>query len=114
MIQNIYPSNLDNSFGNYKPCENDYLLHFDKEGRLLTKIADGLLSFTAFSEISDVVYLFSVDDSRYFLALDEQNYMKNGFEYRNIRELRDSSNGKELFASFTAYHLWKWYSDSNQ
>lgn len=112
MIQDIYPSRLDNSFRCIKPCRQDYLLHFDSNGKLLTKTENGCLRFTAANESSEAVYLFSVDDKNYFLALDERNYTEDGFEYRNIRELRDSSNGKELFASFTAYHLWKWYNDN--
>lgn len=112
MIQDIYPSKLENSFRNYKPNKQDYLLHFDSEGRILTKISDGCLGFTSASEASDAVYLFSVDGKKYFLSFDEYNFSEKGFEYRNIRELRDSSNGKELYAAFTAYHLWKWYSDN--
>jgi len=112
MIQDIYPSKLDNSFRNYKPSKQDYLLHFDNGGRLLTKIDNGFLSFTTASETSDAVYLFSVDENKYFLSLSDGKQEEDGFEYRNIRELRDSSNGKELFAAFTAYHLWKWYNDN--
>lgn len=112
MIQDIYPSKLDNSFRNLKPDEKDYLLHFDSNGSLLSKTENGILSFTKASETSNAVYLFSVDERKYFLAFDEENYSEDGFEYRNIRELRYSSNRKEVYAAFTAYHLWKWYSDN--
>ncbi len=82
--------------------------------------------------VSAPVYLFSVDEQPYFLetatfsvdsgaSMDRPvnpeselsnhvtNSLPEGFAYRSIRELRDCSNGKELFAAFTAYHLWHWY-----
>lgn len=112
MIQDIYPSKLDNSFKNHTPNNLDYLLFFDVDGKLLTKIKNGCLTFTTSSEISTAVYLFSIDDKRYFLSANEHAYSVDGYKFRTIRELRDSCTGKELFAAFTAYHLWKWYNDN--
>ncbi len=112
MIQDIYPSRLDNSFKNLLPDNRDYLLYFDDEGRLLTKIEGGYLSFTEASGKSDAVYLFSLDDRRYFLSVKEYECLTEGYEFRSLRELRDKCTGKEVFAAFTAYHLWKWYSDN--
>ena len=112
MIQDIYPSRLDNSYKNCTPNSNDTLIFFDKDGKLLTKIVNGSLSFTAGNDTTEAVYLFSIDDKRYFLALNVQCHSEDGYEYRTIRELRDKCSGKELFAAFTAYHLWKWYSDN--
>lgn len=114
MIQDIYPSRLDNSYHPHRLSQDDYLLCFDNEGRLLTDIKNGCLRFTRGNEVSsaDSIYLFSVDDRAYFLSLKEYTCSADEFEYRTIRELRDLSTGKELFAAFTAYHLWKWYSDN--
>ncbi|MCR5805612.1 MAG: NAD(+) diphosphatase [Oscillospiraceae bacterium] len=114
MIQDIYPSRLDNSFRNCTMNEDDFLLVFDHEGKLLTGEQDGNIRFTSGRDIESdaAVYLFSVDDSRYFLASDKSGCSVQGFEYRTIRELRDSYSGKELFAAFTAYHLNKWYADN--
>ncbi len=62
------------------------------------------------------IYLFSVDEKRYFLLLSDKDLpesaRKEGFSYRTIREIRDSFSGKDAFIAFTAYHLWKWYSDN--
>ena len=112
MIQDIYPSKLDNSFKNYTLCDRDYLLFFRQDGKVLTKIADGRLTFTTGEAASAGVYLFSVDDQRYFLSFDADAPSEKEFEYRSVRELRDLCSGKELFAAFTAYHLWKWYNDN--
>ncbi len=112
MIQDISPSRLYNNFEYCTPCDNDCLLFFDKDGRLLTKIENGILCFTESSAGDKGVYLFSVDDKRYFLADSEESNTPDGYEYRTVRELRDRCNGKELYAAFTAYHLWKWYNDN--
>ena len=110
MIQDIYPSRLDNSFTKCAPSEGDFMLFFDQEGRLASHIENGSLTFPAAENITDSVYLFSVDGQKYFLAPDSRQI--NDFEYRTLRELRDLCTGKELFAAFTAYHLWKWYSEN--
>lgn len=112
MIQDISPSRLDNSFENYTLSTQDYLLFFDNEGWILSKIENGGLSFNTGIENHKAIYLFSVDDKRYFLSVDERNYLSDEYEFRSIRELRDICTGKELFAAFTAYHLWKWYNDN--
>jgi len=112
MIQDIYPSKLDNSFRNYTPGDKDYLLFFDDKGRVLTKIEEHCLTFTTAAAASEGIYLFSVDDQRYFLAFGIEAPAAEGFAFRSVRELRDLTSGKELYAAFTAYHLWKWYSDN--
>ena len=63
------------------------------------------------------IYLFSIDEKKYFLLLntpaDIQNrFTKKGYDFHTIREIRDLSEGRELFAAFTSFHLWKWYSDN--
>lgn len=112
MIQDIYPSRLDNSFIKSTSGADDDVLFFDESGRLLTKIENGMLLFNAGANASKTVYLFSVDDKRYFLSLDKHTAPPDGFAFRTVRELRDSCSGKEIFIAFTAYHLWKWYDDN--
>ncbi|MBE6852573.1 MAG: NAD(+) diphosphatase [Ruminococcus sp.] len=112
MIQDIYPSKLDNSFENCILSAQDYLLFFDNEGRILSRIENGCLSFNTGIENYEAIYLFSVDDKRYFLSVDKHSCISDEYEFRTIRELRDKCTGKELFIAFTAYHLWKWYTDN--
>lgn len=114
MIQDIAPARLDNSYQPRVPGEEDSVLLFDGDGKLYTAAEDGKLRFTAGKDISaeGAVYLFSVDDTRYFLAAPDTKACCPGFAYRTVRELRDIGGGKELFAAFTAYHLWRWYADN--
>lgn len=114
MIQDIAPSRLDNSFKNADIRQGDRLLCFDGEGRLLTDTSGERIVFPLAEndEQLSAVYAFSVDDDRYFIVLSEHRDFGAGFEYNGLRQLRDSFGGKELFAAFTAYHLWRWYSDN--
>ena len=114
MIQDIFPSRLCNSFRSADIGKGDSLLCFDSEGRLLADTSGEALRFPAAGEASAerTVYAFSLDEQRFFLALSEHSCSAEGFGYYGIRQLRDSFGGKEIFAAFTAFHLWKWYSDN--
>ena len=114
MIQDIAPSRLDNSYSPRLPRENDYMLLFDGEGKLLVAVEEGRIRFPTAEEVSKegAIYLFCLDDACFFLAPQDTQASIPGFSYRSMRELRDAAYGKELFASFTAYHLWRWYADN--
>ena len=114
MIQDIYPSKLNNNYADHNMSPEDFVLWFNSEGKVYVRIDEGRIGFVSGSDMkeSPVVYLFSVDDQKYFLALDEVNFQDPEFGYYSTRDLRDRSSGKELFAVFTAYHLWKWYTDN--
>ena len=114
MIQDIAPDRLDNSFAVRTPRAEDPVLLFDRDGRLYVKAQSNRISFTTGKDIPDAgaIYLFSISDTGYFLAPQTTECSLPGFEYRTVRELRELDNGRELFAAFTAYHLWKWYGDN--
>ena len=114
MIQDIFPAKFHNSFMAYALQETDNLLFFNDEGKMLIREEEGKLIFTTGAQIGTrkAVYLFSIDERRYFLVLDCTDHQQEGFAYYSVRELRALSGGKELFAAFTAYHLWKWYADN--
>lgn len=114
MIQDIFPSRLNNQYINLEMRDEDTLMLFDKEGRIYLGSKDGEIVFPDGRDIKPnrSVYIFSLDDRRFFLSLDEIPYEKEDFDFYSIREVRGSFSGKEVFAVFTAYHLWKWYSDN--
>ncbi|MCR5686802.1 MAG: NAD(+) diphosphatase [Lachnospiraceae bacterium] len=114
MIQDIAPSRLDNSYKNRALKSGDIVLAFDKEGKLIADVSDGSLVFpdTSYGD-HKTQYLFSVDETGYFLLMDDDpDSIFSGAEHLAIRQVRDMCSGKELFAAFTAYHLWKWYDDN--
>ncbi len=115
MIQDISPDRMNIAFSSVVPDEDDFILLFSNDGKLLTGIRDGRLCFTTGREApaDGAVYLFSVNDTRFFLSSGVEITAAPGYEYRSVRELRDLVCGTELFAAFTAYHLWNWYTDNH-
>ena len=89
MIQDIYPSKLHNEFNNHKMTANDTCLFYDKDGRLLIKEENGAVTFTHGSDAQECqsIFLFSVDDIRFFLAMEESDLQKDGYTYKTIREI---------------------------
>ena len=112
MIQDIYPSRLDNSFINAMPADDDIILFFDDEGRILIRKDENAQCFMTFADApAEAVYLFSIDDKKYFLG-EKIEDPGDDYSYRTIRQVRDTADGAAAFAAFTAYHLWKWYDDN--
>ncbi len=114
MIQDIAPSRLDNSYKDLTPADDDTVVVFDDQGKILADIRDSLISFSTAKDHDkgSLRYLFSIDDKRYFLAETEGTEGKDNNNFFTIRQLRDSAAGVDLYAAFTAYHLWKWYHDN--
>ena len=114
MIQDIYPSKLKNEFFPHKIESDDLVLVFDGEGRILVNVEGANIRFPKGSdlEIKEAVYLFAIDDTRYFMADNLPDFRLEGYESLGIRDIRDKCHGKEVFTVFTAYHLWRWYADN--
>lgn len=114
MIQDIFPSKLKNEYESVEVAESDNLFIFNEEGKVLLGSRGESVVFPVEREVKhdSAIYLFSVDDDRYFLGFGNIEFQKDGFTYFSIREVRDRFAGKEVYAVFTAYHLWKWYSDN--
>ena len=120
MIQDIFPSKLDTHYEAFSLRPEDTLVICDSDGRLLVNTDGGRVHFPVggdaaggtTSDAAAAVYLFSLDGERYFLREDDAPTEKEGFAYRTLREIRDLCVGKEVYAAFTAYHLWRWYRDN--
>ena len=114
MIQDIYPSKLHNEYHAYEIRDNDPVFVFNSQGKVMLGGSDGKIVFPTGKDAEDeeYIYLFSVDETRYFLKLQSTEETVEGYEFYGIRDVRDIFDGKEVFAVFTAYHLWKWYSDN--
>lgn len=119
MIQEIGSSKFDIAFSDYKPEKDDYVLRFDKEGKILLRTGSDGIGFTRGfdeSEKDKIVYLFSLDNTRFFLLTDnlteDSNIDGEKFSLKGVREIRGSYSNAETLIVFTAYHLWRWYNDN--
>ena len=116
MIQDIAPSRLINAYAPLEPRKEDAFLLFDDDGRLYVHEENGEIAFPEAKDFpaDGAVYLFSVDETRFFLAPRGTEKALPAFQYRSIRELRGAEQSPALFAAFTAYHLWRWYADNRR
>ncbi|MBR4489932.1 NAD(+) diphosphatase [bacterium] len=115
MIQDIEPSKFDIAFKNLKQESCDFIIFFNKAGEILVKAERGRLLFPSAknSPATDkIIYLFFVDDKRFFLAVTQEETAVGGFEYQGLRQIRGKCENTSLFIAFTAYHLWRWYMDN--
>ena len=117
MIQDIFPEQMDNAYRNISPAPDSRVMHF-RQGRILAAYDETaeLIRFPAFQDFEpspECTYLFSVSGTSYFLALTEDGAPADGERYsmQELRGLRLRSN-TDIFAAYTAYHLWNWYRTS--
>ena len=121
MIQDIFPAKFYNHFENQKASESDSAFLFS-EGKVLVRYNQDSKSLTfptcgVFSEKGlSATYLFSIDNQKYFLIPDGAEFPAGlqDFSFYTPRQLRDMplSSKVDIFAVFSAYHLWKWYDDN--
>ncbi|MBQ6493035.1 MAG: NAD(+) diphosphatase [Erysipelotrichaceae bacterium] len=115
MIQDICPHRLKNQFIVCEPEPADQLIIISDGKVLLKKDQADQIVFPCFADLKDknrdIVYLFMMDETRYFRLEDTSI---EGFEYIGIKDLRYKGYGpkENIFAIYTAYHLNCWYEDN--
>jgi len=119
MIQDIFPHKMNNQYDkDATASSNDRVINvFD--GKLLVNISRLESNELIFPRVSDfgtddLIYLFSIDEYRYFLLLKEVSELPDGFGYATDRSLRKEGMCPdfEVFAAITGKHLSDWYRDS--
>lgn len=115
MIQDILPKNFDNQYKDRKPQEGDYVFHICDEGLVIKDSEE--LEFPKFDEDKDkdVIYLFSVDETAFFMSEDmtfSSDILPEGYVLRNMNEIRPMGPLHMILAAATAWHLYVWYRDN--
>ena len=114
MIQDIYPHKFDNHFlPGQSPAKDDIIFSFS-DNNVLCRIEDEKVIFPHISDLlisDDLMYLFSIDEQKFFLVRNSPENMPPGFEYHSLRALRKRSAPDRhlIFAAITAGHLSNWY-----
>lgn len=124
MIQDIFPKKLYNQYNTKAiPNPHDFVFAFDGS-KILAKVDENQqVIFPTVADIkalSKLTYLFSIDNEKYFLDIDNAAHFDankitlKGFEYIEVRELRKNSLGPldRMLASYTGKHLNDWYRDN--
>ena len=117
MIQDIRPSVFSNRFTTRMPALDSSVFFFRGDAVLAAYDAEKkALRFPRWQECASNIcptYAFSIDGRSYFLSPEAED-TPEGYTLFTIKEIRglNLSSNREIFAVYSAYHLWKWYSSS--
>ena len=118
MIQDISPHKFHNEYiTNVKPNAQDLIICV-KDNKLLVSSIHGNLIFPQRqyfkNSFNDTYYLFSLDNQKFFLLLDELEVLPTGFQFMTLKEIRNQIKRPRMmmFAAYTAWHLALWYNDN--
>lgn len=116
MIQDIGFSAYDNNYKARNIEESDSVFIF--RGReVLVKMEGDKVSLPKYKDIildkdmtlDKVVYLFEVDKTPYYLAVNGSELNLAGYEFANMNLIRTMKPQTLAFATMTAFHLFNWY-----
>lgn len=116
MIQDIQPHHLYNEYTPVPPDRDSYALYYEDHAVLLKRTEEGI-AFPTFKELErlneeiyeDYIYLFSVDDERYYLVQEINREPLSEFTMENTEIFRAADPQHYAFAGITGYQLHNWY-----
>ena len=114
MFQEIYPHIYHNEFSKKPAQADDHVLIFSDAG-LLCRVDGSALQLPTVGELGAdrPQYLFTIDETAYYLQEGDAPEAADGWEYHQTRGLRDCTPDENLFAMAAAESLWRWY-DNNR
>ena len=116
MIQDIEPRHLNNQYDPVPPDKESYALYYEEHAVLLKRTEEGI-TFPRFRELErlneeiyeDYIYLFSVDEERYYLVQEISREPQSEFVMENTEVFRNADPQYHAFAGITGYQLYNWY-----
>lgn len=119
MIQDIEPHKYDSTYGKFEVRNDDYIVAFKENKAILIKDSNGK-RIPKYKEVMGIldglehlIYMFTIDEKRFFLALNADLKENEIFVRDSIQAFRTMNPQWMAFAGFTSYHLYMWY-DSNR
>ena len=113
MIQELYPYKLDNQYRNAVPKAGDRIISIRDHRMLIKEREDGTIDFPKIEEVGVRFqengisrYLFSVDETQFFLF---HNLELEGYEYRTVGYLRGKAPKHLVYAGMVGWQLAGWY-----
>lgn len=110
MFQDIFPHVYHNEFSKKSPAEEDHILIFSDRG-VLCRVVDNALQLPTVAETGAdrPQYLFTIDETAYYLWEGEALQPADGWSFADTRNLRSCRPDEHLFAMAAAESLWRWY-----
>ena len=122
MIQDIAPSQLDNSYKKKVPHAGSRMLGFGE--RTVYLEYNGELQFLTYGqwkdynenilerEVPPCVYLFSIGEEEYFLTEIGADTKIGEFRFYKMFDVRAMQPKERVLVAATAWHLFVWYRDN--
>ncbi len=115
MIQDIQPKEFKNQFHIKEVHGEDFVLCYEKGAVLCMRDGENMRLPTD-DELGvsdqDCTFIFSIDDSDYFLLRRKPDLIPEGFSYQPNAFLRTALPRYTAFAAFVGLHLCNWYNDT--
>ena len=112
MIQDIAPSVYDRDYAIQQP-DADSVIILLREDKILGNLTEGQLTLPRLREFKtpqgEFRYLFRIDKTEYFLAMDPNANAAPGFESLSPFHFRTAWDKPAAFGALTAFHLARWY-----
>ena len=116
MIQDIAPHQFENGYSPKAPSQDSIALYYE-DGMSLLKQTDQGIEFPTFQDLerlnSDIyescIYLFSIDEKRYYLVEEINLARISDFQLENTEVFRRAEPQYQAFAGITGYQLYNWY-----
>ena len=119
MIQDIAPHTYHNEYKPSAPDKDSFILAYEKGSILLPRQErDADITFPRFRELEEkiadlynnFIYLFSIDDQRFYLIPELDTSLLPDYEFQDVRILRTARPQHLAFAGVTGHQLFQWYS----
>lgn len=116
MIQDLENHIFHNEYQPVSPKKTDCILYYEKHAALVHTSHD-MLTFPSFGDVEAAVpdiyehylYLFSIDETRYYLIPSFCPEWAPGFAMEDVSVFRTLGPRKHAFALITGFHLFTWY-----
>ena len=118
MIQDIAPHIYHNEYKPVAPDADSIILAYEN-GKVFFHKKEGekIITLPRFRELEsqipnlykNYIYLFSIDEQRFYLIPGLDTNLLPGYEFHETRELRYVEPQHLSFAVITGYQLWFWY-----
>ena len=118
MIQDIAPHIYHNEYKPSAPDKTSFILVYEKGQILLPcQEREEAITFPHFQELegklpdlySNYIYLFSIDDQRFYLIPDLDTSLLPNYAFQDVRILRTAHPQHLAFAGITGHQLFQWY-----
>lgn len=115
MIQDIAPHHFDNAYHPVPPDGDSIALCFEGRACLVKKTEE--IVFPRFADLEkdnqdiyhDYIYLFRVDQERYYLVTEISRESLPDFGMKDVTAFRQAKPQYRAFAGITGHQLYHWY-----